>query len=112
MSLHDVRLNVRCNAKTACHVDTRTPTTLALNGKPPLSLIDRTAEWHRQRPAALRAAGSVPLHRAPFALSSYLPLIHSAKIQHLAYEVEGNLGGLPYNYQVVGKHPAAGFSSL
>ena len=34
------------------------------------------------------------------------------QIKHLAYKVEGNLGGLPYNYQVVGKHPVTRFSSL
>ena len=34
------------------------------------------------------------------------------QIKHLAYNVEGNPRGLLYNYQVVGKHPVTGFSSL
>jgi hypothetical protein len=33
------------------------------------------------------------------------------QIKHLAYKVECNPRGLAYNYQAVGKHPAAGFSS-
>ena len=34
------------------------------------------------------------------------------QIKHLAYKVEVNPIGLLYNYQVVGKHPAARFDSL
>jgi hypothetical protein len=53
--------------------------------------------------------GTCPLTTSCSCLITPYPF---GQIKHLAYKVEGNPRGLLYNYQVVGKHPVTGFSSL